>query len=414
MKKTILFLIITVFLMASCTSGEKPPTYSELEQQRQTTDNTVSKTDTEIVPETTDSEAEEAAKLREEHSKAAAAILTENRESEFATTIFGTQTAVECDGGIYIDCIGKIRLLNRGTGLLQGLCTDPLCKHESCIESHEIISMVSDGDKLYFKGYNVSLPEFSIKQWNKFSFLAYYDPKTDKFDFLETWEKDLGAVSNELSLHGGYLYYTKKMNEQTNSLFRIPTDGGQSERLTFKDEFVQQWTVTEEKIIYRTDAYTLKSMKPDGSDVEILDEFICMAYTDVENLYTISVNDENGYAVYQNGETLPDRVFSPVNTVLMDGALWYTLPDERTLGTYIDKNGKELDIKTYNGTSFYRYDLSTGERMEYDCPFSYGISEFCGTIGKYMLIKGVTEERGFSWWIFNPDDPNEAYRLYEY
>lgn len=32
-------------------------------------------------------------------------------------------------------------------------------------------------------------------------------------------------------------------------------------------------------------------------------------------------------------------MFSPVNTVVMDGTLCYTLHDERILGTYTDKNG---------------------------------------------------------------------------
>jgi len=408
--KTILFAIIALALLSSCTSGEKPPTYAELQQHHQTAEADAADTESE----TADPDEEEAAKLREAHSKAAAAVLTENRDVRFGTTVFGTQSAVECDGGVYIDCGMKICLLNRKTGFLQGLCSDPLCSHESCIESHLIDSMVSDGDRLYFRGSSETYSEFSSKKWDKSSFIASYDPENDKLEFLEVWEKDSGGISTEISLHYGYLYYTKKMNEQTNSLFRIKTNGGQSERLTFKDEFVQQWTVTEERILYRTDAYTLKSMNMEGSGVETMDEFVCMVYADGDTLYKISSKDESAFLVYQNDEALPVRVFSPVGTVVMDGALWYTLHDERILGTYIDKNGRNQNIKTYNGTAFYWYDLETGERMEYDCPFSYGVREFCGMIGNYMLIGGVTEERGFSWWIFNPEDPNEAYRLYEY
>ena len=131
--KKFLFAILTLSLLTACTTSEKPPTYAELQHQ-QTAETAASETE----PETADPVSEEAAKLREEHSKAAAAILTENREVRFGTTVFGTQTAVECDGGIYIDCGMKICLLNRKTGMLQGLCSDPLCSHTSCIESHTI------------------------------------------------------------------------------------------------------------------------------------------------------------------------------------------------------------------------------------------------------------------------------------
>jgi len=410
MKKTTLPALIIALLLTACTSGEKPPTYAELQQHHQTDETAATETE----QETADPAEEKAAKLREEHSKAAAAVLTENKDVRFGTTLHGRQTAVECDGGIYINNGISIRLLNRRTGFLQGLCNDPLCKHESCIESHDIDSMVSDGDKLYFKGSSAIYTEFSSKKWDKSSFIASYDPENDKLEFLEVWEKDSGFVSFQLSLHGGFLYYTKQMNEQTNSLFRIKTNGGQRERLTFKDEFVSQWTITDENIIYRTLAFTLKSMNMDGSNVETMQERICVTCADGDNLYKISAKNENGYAVYRNDEILPDRVDSPVSTVLMDGALWYTVPDEQILGTYIDKNGRKQTIKTYNGTSFYRYDLSTGERTEYDCPFAYGVKEFCASVGKYMIIKACAEDMLICFWIFNSEDPGEAYRLYEY
>ena len=414
MKKTILPALITALCLTACTSGEKPPTYAELQQQQKPGDINQSAANNESEPESTDPVEEKAVKLREETAEDVSRILMENRETAFGTAFCGTQTAVECDGGIYIDDGITIRLLNRRTGLLQGLCSDPLCKHDSCIESYLIDSMVSDGARLYFKGTSETYTEFSSKKWDKSSFIVSYDPENDKLEFLEVWEKDSGSVSTEISLYNGYLYYTKKMNEQTNSLFRIKTKGGKSERLTFKDEFVQQWTVTGEKIIYRTDAFTLKNMNMDGSGVETMEEFICMVYADGDTLYKISSKDESAFLVYQNDEALPVRVFSPVGTVVMDGALWYTLHDERNLGTYIDKNGRKQNIKTYNGTAFYYYDLTSRETTEYDCPFSYGVREFCGMIGNYMLIGGCTEEKAFSWWLFNPEDPNEAYRLYEY
>ena len=410
MKKILLSMLAALLLLSSCTSGEKPPTYSEIRGNYYSPSDSESETE----PETNDPLEEEAAKLREEHSKAAAAILSENRETNFGTTVYGTQTAVECDGGIYIDCGMKICLLNRKTGYLQGLCNDPLCRHDSCIESYWINSMVSDGDRLYFKGHSTTYLEYFSKDWDKSSFIASYDPENDELEFLEVWEKDRGTVSGGLTLHNGYLYYTKKMNEQTNSLFRIPADGGQSERLTFKDEFVQQWTFSDGKILYRTDAFTLKSMNMDGSGAEILEDYICMAYADGDVIYKISAKDENGFLVYRNEEALPVRVFSPVNTVVMGGSLWFTVHDERVLGSYTDKNGRKQSIKTYNGTSFCRYDPAAGEIEEYDCSFGFGVIEFCGTIGDYMLIVGTMEDRSYSWWIFNPEDPSEAYRLYEY
>ena len=126
--KKFLFAILTLSLLTACTSGEKPPTNAELQRYQQTAETAVSETE----PETADPVSEEAAKLREEHSKAAAAVLAEHREVRFGTTVYGTQTAAECDGGIYIDCGMKICLLNRKTGMLQGLCSDPLCSHTSC------------------------------------------------------------------------------------------------------------------------------------------------------------------------------------------------------------------------------------------------------------------------------------------
>lgn len=157
MKRSILFLLIILLTLSSCTPGKKPPTYNEIRMQNPVSVTTESETEVE----TTDPADEEAVRLREKHSNAAAAILNENKDTNFGTTVYGTQTVVECDGGIYIDCGIKICLLNRKTGYLQGLCNDPLCRHDSCIESHRIDSMVSDGDRLYFKGHSETYSEFS-------------------------------------------------------------------------------------------------------------------------------------------------------------------------------------------------------------------------------------------------------------
>ncbi len=153
-------------------------------------------------------------------------------------------------------------------------------------------------------------------------------------------------------------------------------------------------------------------MKPDGSDVRILDEFICMSYAYGEDFIRISAKDENGFTVYRNTEPLPDRVFSLIDTVLMADALWYTIPNKQNLGTYTDKNGNKRSIATQNGTAFYRYDLTTGEKTEYDCKFIYGVSEFCGSVGQYMIVYGCAEDKLLTYWIFNSEDPSEAYRLY--
>ncbi|MCR5682191.1 MAG: hypothetical protein K6G29_07070 [Clostridiales bacterium] len=351
---------------------------------------------------------------RTRQGRRVAAILSENRDAVFAETVYGPQTAVLCDGGIYLYTGVSIRLLNRRTGLLQGLCSDPLCRHDSCIESYHIYSMVSDGDRLYFKGNSTTYNGFSAQKWDSVSFVASYDPESDEFEMLDVWEKDRGSISTVIGLDVGSLYYTKKTDEDTNSLYRIPVSGGRAERLTPKGEFVQNFSVGPDRIYYTTQEYTLKSMNKSGDDVLELEQFICMTGFKGEDFYAISAKDEDGFAIFRNGEILPFRVFAPTWVSLTESAVWYTVPEKRSLGTYVDETGKTITIRTDNGTAFYGYDPSTGKMTEFDCPFAYGVREFCGSIGNYLLIGAMTEERGFSFWIFDPSDMSKAYQLFDY
>ena len=419
--RKLIVCLIAALLSASCSSAKKPPTYGEIMNahpsqsaeeaaggEEQDGQAAVAAADAAADP-----DAAENARLREENAAAVAAILSENQDADFAVTAEGTRVAALCDGGIYINTGWDVRLLNRRTGFLQGLCSDPLCRHESCVESLDIMSMVSDGDKLYFKGFDESWSSFS--GWDKSSFVASYDPDSDKFEMLDVWEKDRGSTSSVIGLDGGNLYYTKKMDEDTNSLYRIPKNGGRAERLTPKGEFVQQFAVCGERIFYTTQEYTLKSMDMDGTDVETLGEFVCMVFFEGEKLFAISAKkEEKGYAVLRNEEPLPICVFAPVWTTFTADALWYTVPDKRTLGTYVDESGRTQTIKTDNGTAFYGYDLKTGEVTAHECSFACGIAQVCGRIGDYCLVMGITAERAFGFWIFDPADASKAYRLYDY
>lgn len=409
MKKTILTLsVVTAFLFTSCTTADKPPVYSSL-ANRYPADRTVG-TETDSIDSSaadtsaTDTSAADAENLRKENNEAVSAILMKYKDCVFGSRISGSQLAVECDGNIFINYM-DICILNRRTGSLQGLCTDPLCSHVSCIESLRITSMISDGDRLYFKG---------VDDERKVSFTASYDPETDKFEYLDKFDKESGNLSYAMTLHGGQLYYTKRISDDTNSLFRIPTDGGNAEQLTFEDEFVQRFSVTDDRIYYVTQAYTLKSMAPNGSDVQTLDEYICMVYADGDDLFKISAKDENGYAVTRSGVMLPDRVYSPVSTVLADSSLWYTIPNKQNLSTSADKDGKKHNVITYNGTALYQWDMSTEERTEYDCSFACGISDFYGMIGPYMIVSAADPDKLIRLWMVNSEDTSEYYRLYEY
>jgi len=418
MKRITILCFIALLLLMSCTSTAKPPTYQEIMEQHpsQSAEGTAPREeqDDQGAENSADPAAAEKAKLKEEHSKAVAAILSENRDAVFAETVYGPQTAVLCDGGIYLYTGGSIRLLNRRTGLLQGLCSDPLCRHDSCIESYHIYSMVSDDDRLYFKGNSTTYNGFSAQKWDSVSFVASYDPESDEFEMLDVWEKDRGSISTVIGLDVGSLYYTKKTDEDTNSLYRIPVSGGRAERLTPKGEFVQNFSVGPDRIYYTTQEYTLKSMNKSGDDVLELEQFICMTGFKGEDFYAISAKDEDGFAIFRNGEILPFRVFAPTWVSLTESAVWYTVPDKRSLGTYVDETGKTITIRTDNGTAFYGYDPSTGKITEFDCPFAYGVREFCGSIGNYLLIGALTEERGFSFWIFDPSDMSKAYQLFDY
>ena len=92
MKKTILPALIIALFLTACTSGEKPPTYAELQQHQQTAETAASETEAE----TADPAESEAAELREKAAEAVSKILMENREVKFGKTVWGTQTAVEC------------------------------------------------------------------------------------------------------------------------------------------------------------------------------------------------------------------------------------------------------------------------------------------------------------------------------
>ena len=410
-------LLLFPFCAAGCSTNNKPPTYGEIMNAHpsQSAEDAAGgeEQNGQAAEAAADTDAAEKAKLREENAAAVSAILSENRDADFAAAAEGTLVAALCDGGIYINTGRNIRLLNCRTGFLQGLCSDPLCRHESCIESLVIMSMVSDGDKLYFKGFDTSWSEFS--GWDKSSFVASYDPASDRLEMLDVWDRDLGSYSSAIGLDGGFLYYTKKMDEDTNSLFRIPTDGGRSVQLTPKKEFAAWFAFDEDRILYITQEYTLKSMDMDGGNVETLGEFVCRVFFEGEELFAISAKkEENGYSVLRNEEPLPICVFAPVWTTFTADALWYTVPDKRTLGTYVDENGRAQTIKTDNGTAFYGYDLKTGEVTAYECPFACGIAQFCGRIGDYCLVMGITAERALGFWIFDPADASKAYRLYDY
>ena len=124
--------------------------------------------------------------------------------------------------------------------------------------------MLSDGEKIYCKGTAIKDNAFSISGGEEdCSFVGYYYPETGSFTYLDTWAKELGSVSYAIAVHDGYLYYTKRQSDTCNNLCRVSLSGGKAQRVNQEDEFIVQFSVTDEQIYYRTSAFTYKCMNCD-------------------------------------------------------------------------------------------------------------------------------------------------------
>ena len=151
----------------------------------------------------------------------------------------------------------------------------------------------------------------------------------------------------------------------------------------------------------------------DGSNLQTIEENICIINTTNNNYITVSSINDNGYTVTLNGEPFVDAVDSPVATVLLNNCLWYTMTKKINFGSYTDENGKIHSIVSYNGTEIYKYDINTSTKTVYDCSFGYGVSQFYGLIDNYMLLGVVNKERLIELWLVNTADTNEHYLIYE-
>ena len=154
-------------------------------------------------------------------------------------------------------------------------------------------------------------------------------------------------------------------------------------------------------------------MNLDGSNLETIDENVCIINTQDGNYVTISSINNNGYNITVNGKLLDDAVDSPVDTTILNNSLWYTKTNKVNFGTYTDANGKSHSITSDNGTELFQYDLTTSAKTVYDCSFGYGVSKFYGLIDNYMLLGVLNEERYIELYLVNSDSTDEHYIIYE-
>lgn len=400
----LLFLIICISgFTISCGVNERPPEVETIKNP--VTQNQTSKIDSNV-----SNDAQE-----KENNYAVAEILSNSKNKYLGSRLFGDSLAVECDGNIYI-LHSNIMLLNRYTGCIQSLCSDPLCDHnnKSCINTYTINSMISHDGKIFCKGICETSSAFDVSGGGDYkTFVASYDPDTGKFEFLDTWNRELGSVSYAISIHNDYLYYLKRISDTNNTIYRVPIGGGKVEKVNIEEDFIIQFCIDDDVLYYRTNSFTLKRMNLDGSNLETLDENVCIINTQDGNYVTISSINNNGYNITVNGKLLDDAVDSPVDTTILNNSLWYTKTNKVDFGTYTDANGKSHSITSDNGTELFQYDLTTLAKTVYDCSFGYGVSKFYGLIDNYMLLGVLNEERYIELYLVNSDSTDEHYIIYE-
>lgn len=404
MKRNLVLLLVAVasILFCSCTSSEIPP---EIDLNTIPGSSVYNKSASD----------EENYALTPEDNYTVSELLKNSKNNKFGSRLFGDTAALECQGNIYL-LYRNIKLLNPETGCIQSLCSDPLCDHKSseCINRLSIDSMLSYDGKIYCKGKTENSSVFGVSGGEEYrTFVGYYDPGKGAVEYLDTWHRELGSVSNEILTYNNCLYYIKRLSDTDNSLYRISLSGGKPEKVNQTEDFIVQFSIYNNIIYYRTNSQTLKSMDLDGSSLKTIEENVCIVnVTDNYNIKISSVSD-NGYKVTLNGEEFVDAVDSPVATVLLDDCLWYTVTEKMNFGSYTDENGKTHSVVSYNGTEIYRYDLNTSEKNAYDCSFGYGVADFYGLIDNYMLL-GVADKDGYiELWLVNTDNTEEHYLIYE-
>lgn len=404
MRKAYIFLFLTCILVlfSSCSPTEIPPEINLNTIPQSSVFNT-------------DTSNDENDTLLPDDNYIVSEILTNSQNNFIGPRLFGDNISLECNGNIYL-LYQNIKLLNPETGCIQSLCSDPLCDHQnsSCINTLSINAMLSYDGKIYCKGKGEISSIFGISGGEEYkTFVAYYDPRTGAFEYLDTWHRELGSVSYSISVYDNYLYYVKRLSDTNNSLYRIPLSGGKPERVNQEEDFIIQFSICNDIIYYRTNAFTLKSMDMDGGNLKTIEENICVINTANNNYITISSINNNGYKVTLNGETFVDAVDSPVDTVLLDGCLWYTMTNKVNFGSFTDENGQLRSIVSDNGTEIFKYDITASTKTVYNCSFGYGVSKFYGLIDNYMLLGILNKEKYIELWLVNSADTNEHYRIYE-
>lgn len=193
MNKTILFLIIAIFLFSSCTSGEKPPTYNELREQHGL--------DTGIESESSSSSEDSA--IGNERQPSSEADVPSYDKFVYRLT----------DDRLDWNKVGMPLKVNLTSGKTTTACIDPLCMHntEDCPFFDCTGSMI-DGEILFYRRGWMQRRENGYTGTEK---LCTYHVATGKIQVLEEYTDSLvflGAYDDVL------YYYTAEWENSGNEL----------------------------------------------------------------------------------------------------------------------------------------------------------------------------------------------------
>ena len=137
-------------------------------------------------------------------------------------------------------------------GIREGLCRDPLCKHDGsdgiCPDSNQFHfkDLVTDGSSLYFSGMTADSATGAFSR-------ELYSLRPDGSDFRLICKTDMtGSDSPDFKVGGGYLWFTQGQYDEdapegereTFSILRVPVAGGEPETVGEGYLFAPNFTVS--------------------------------------------------------------------------------------------------------------------------------------------------------------------------
>ncbi len=335
---------------------------------------------------------------------------------ESYTTMFGNESAVCISGHLYLHVSDSILVLNTETGKPDKLCTDPLCGHinNNCPDYPIVNSMISDGKSIYIKGVTETDSEFTASgSVDKVTFIGKYKTGENKITVLDSWAKENGSVSYCISEKDGYVYYLRRISDEENALYRVSVNGGKSEKISTEKEFIQQFSLTDEKIMYCTSARELKSMDYSGNEITDIASKYCMTYNKNDISINVSSVHDGGYDAEVSESNVKIKVHSPMDTFVYKNKIWYTIEKEINYGVFKNENGDSYTLKTYNGDTLYSYDLATGEIQEYLLNFGYGINDVYYVDEGYIIAALGNEYQKSDIWLVDINNTDKHWKIYE-